>query len=69
MSYEDLVKKYQLNPDLKIAAGNMLITNKNELIIDNSMITNVQTLDESPFAEPKISHLPGEKMVYITLKQ
>lgn len=69
LTYGDLMKEYNLNPDLHIVVNKQLIADKNSLLIDRTMIGTVQTLEESPFVEPKIPHLPGEKMVYITLKQ
>lgn len=67
LTYQQLVQKYQLDPSLQLVANKQLVKDRQNFIIDKAMITSVQTLSESHFAEPVIPHLPGEKMVYITV--
>lgn len=68
LNYQQLMEQYHLDPALHLVANKTLVKNLGNFYIDQALIASVQILDESPFAEPVIPHLPGEKMVYITLR-
>ncbi len=68
LGWDELVKKYQLDPTQQLVVDKQLIKDKATLIISPSKIQKVETLTESPFAEPAIPHLKDEKIVYVTLK-
>lgn len=66
LTYQQLMEKYSLNPTLQLVANKQLLKERQNFVIDSSLIMSVQTLSEPPFVEPAIPHLPGEKIVYIT---
>ena len=60
--------KYHFDSQLPVMVNSTLIKDKNRLLIDAAIISEVKTLDESPETEPKVPLMPGEKLVKISVK-